>query len=128
MSHMHDRYVRREMFTEALERAQKAEARVGELEKLVQDGNDRLLRAVDRNIALQEEIDASARRWTARVYEACTAKDREVARIVSWLRDKAANTVRDIQPADAREAEDCNLVSAALLDAAAAIERGEAGR
>lgn len=49
----------------------------------------------------------------------------ERARIVAALRANNAKAMAELSPSDAREAEDCNLICAALADVADAIERGE---
>lgn len=46
-------------------------------------------------------------------------------RLAKWLRVQAVTSLQRIRPNDAREAEDCGLAEAVLLDAATAIERGE---
>jgi len=48
-----------------------------------------------------------------------------VSSIVVWLRWKASRVIQEICPADAREAEDCNLLMASLTELADAIERGD---
>ena len=54
------------------------------------------------------------------------ARDERI-RIAAWLRGEARSIIQRIQPADAREAEDCYVVETTMLEIAYSIENGEYG-